>query len=189
MHGRWQEDIEPLDGTTARDRDQMKRFGELMREFERTGQFTVPMATGAKPSPLDRISMRDWIRQNGFDSPYLNWYVNYACRDEYGGSMDNISAWAGIYYFAAHAEQDDKGPITQPEGNGWIVKKLVAKLNRYIQLEFAGRRNSQTGPKAPGDHTGSGICLRHRHLLGAIDAGEVPPGGCAAGCDSNTHHG
>lgn len=134
LHGRWQEDIEPLDGTTSRDRDQMKRFGDLMREFEGTRQFTVPMETGAAPSPLDRISMREWLRRNGFDSQYLNWYVNYACRDEYGGSMEDISAWAGVYYFAARREQDDKGPITQPEGNGWIVKKLVAKLNRYIQL-------------------------------------------------------
>jgi flavin-dependent amine oxidoreductase len=134
LHGRWQEDIEPLDGTTSRDRDQMKRFGDLMRGFGDTGQFTVPMETGASRSPLDRISMREWLRQNRFDSQYLNWYVNYACRDEYGGSMENISAWAGVYYFAARREQDDKGPITQPEGNGWIVKKLVAKLNRYIQL-------------------------------------------------------
>jgi phytoene dehydrogenase-like protein len=134
LHGRWQEDIEPVDGTTARDRDELKRFGELMREFERTGQFTVPMESGAKPSPLDRMSMRDWLRQNSFDSRYLHWYVDYACRDEYGGSMSDISAWAGVYYFAAHGEHDDKGPITQPEGNGWIVKRLVAKLQRYIKL-------------------------------------------------------
>jgi hypothetical protein len=47
--------------------------------------------------------------------------------------MNTISAWAGMYYFAAHAEHDDKGPITQPDGNGWIVKRLVQKLSRYIR--------------------------------------------------------
>ena len=118
----------------ANDRDQMKRFGDLMRDFERSGQFTVPMESGAEASPLDGISMQDWAQQKGFDSPYLRWYIDYACRDEYGGSMPDISAWAGIYYFAAHAEHDDKGPITQPEGNGWIVKRLTAKLARYLRM-------------------------------------------------------
>jgi protoporphyrinogen oxidase len=133
LHGRWQEDIEPSDGLTAKDREQMNRFREIVLEHERTGQFTVPMELGAKPSPLDRSSMGDWMNTQGFDSKYLRWYVDYACRDEYGGAMDTISAWAGIYYFAAHAEHDDKGPITQPEGNGWIVKRLVQKLKPYIR--------------------------------------------------------
>ena len=133
LHGRWQEDIEPLDGSTSKDREQMRRFSGLVREHERTGQFTVPMELGARPSPLDRISMRDWMNAQGFDSKYLRWYIDYACRDEYGGAMDTISAWAGMYYFAAHNEHDDKGPITQPEGNGWIVKRLVQKLSRYIR--------------------------------------------------------
>ena len=73
------------------------------------------------------------MRENGFDSPYLNWYIDYACRDEYGGAMCDVSAWAGIYYFAAHAGHEDKGPITQPDGNGWIVKRLTAKLSRYLR--------------------------------------------------------
>ena len=133
LHGRWQEDIEPLEGSTARDREEMKRFGDIVREHERTRQFTVPMELGAKPSPLDRISMRAWMNEQGFDSKYLHWYVDYACRDEYGGSMSEISAWAGMYYFAAHSEHGDKGPITQPDGNGWIVKRLLQKLQHYVK--------------------------------------------------------
>jgi protoporphyrinogen oxidase len=133
LHGQWQEDVEPSDAATPKDREQRKRFDDLIQGFARSGEFTVPMAVGARPSALDRISMHEWMRRNRFDSPYLNWYVDYACRDEYGGSMAEISAWAGIYYFAAHAEHDDKGPITQADGNGWIVKRLVAKLSRYIR--------------------------------------------------------
>lgn len=133
LHGRWQEDIEPIDGSTARDREQRRRFGEVVREHEKAGEFTVPMELGAKPSPLDRMSMQEWMNARGFDSKYLRWYVDYACRDEYGASMSDISAWAGIYYFAAHIEHEDKGPITQPEGNGWIVKRLEQKLTRYIR--------------------------------------------------------
>jgi protoporphyrinogen oxidase len=147
LHGRWQEDIEPLDGSTARDREQMRRFSDIVREHERTGQFTVPMERGAKPSPLDNISMRDWMNTQNFDSKYLRWYVDYACRDEYGGTIGDISAWAGMYYFAAHAEHDDKGPITQPEGNGWIVKRLVQKLQLYVRTNAPVAAIRKTGRK------------------------------------------
>ena len=147
LHGRWQEDIEPSDAATPRDREQQKRFKDAIHAFERTGQFTVPMAIGARPSHLERITMHDWMRHNDFDSPYLNWYVDYACRDEYGGSMTDISAWAGIYYFAAHNEHDDNGPITQPEGNGWMVRRLAAKLARYVRTDTPAAAIRKDGKK------------------------------------------
>ena len=100
--------IEPETGATARDREEFRRFDELMRGLPRSGQFTIPMELGAKTSPLDHISMREWMRQQKLDSPYLNWYVDYACRDDYGAHASDTSAWAGIHYFAAreHEERD-----------------------------------------------------------------------------------
>ena len=68
INGHWQEGIEPEDGATQRDRAQYRRFMEKISEFRATGQFTVPMERGAKPSPLDRMSMADWLAQQGFDS-------------------------------------------------------------------------------------------------------------------------
>jgi hypothetical protein len=131
LHGRWQEEIEPAIGLTAKDRDQFRRFADEIARFRSSGEFTIPMALGAKPSPLDRQSMADWMREQGFDSPYLNWYTNYACRDDYGALARDTSAWAGIHYFAARPPEE-KGPITWPEGNGWIIKKLLSKLGRYV---------------------------------------------------------
>ncbi len=72
------------------------------------------------------------MRRNGFDSPYLNWYVNYACRDDYGALASGVSAWAAIHYYASR-ENEDKGPFTWPEGNGWIARRLLAKLGRYVK--------------------------------------------------------
>ena len=69
-----------------------------------------------------------WI---AFDSPTLRWYVNYACRDDYGALAQDTSAWAGIHYFASR-EPEEKGPLTWPEGNGWIAQRLIKKLERYI---------------------------------------------------------
>jgi phytoene dehydrogenase-like protein len=131
LHGRWQEGIEPELGSTQRDREQYRRFDSLMKEFRASGQFTIPMERGAKPSPLDQLSFDTWLRQQGFDSPYVRWYMNYACRDDYGALAKETSAWAGIHYFASR-DPEEKGPLTWPEGNGYITRKLTAKLRRYL---------------------------------------------------------
>jgi len=129
IHGRWQEDIEP-----QFDSGQMKRFGDRMREFRATGAFTIPSRTGApSSSPLDTINMQAWMRQEGFTSSYLNWLVDYGCRDDYGASARDISAWAAIHYFASR-EPDEKGPLTWPEGNGWIVKRLLERVGSQVRL-------------------------------------------------------
>lgn len=132
LHGRWQEGIEPVVGATTRDREQYRRFHDRLEELRLTGQFTIPMERGARASPLDRLSMADWLRRERFDSPYLLWYVNYCCRDDYGALAEDVSAWAGIHYFAAR-EPEEKGPLTWPEGNGWIVRRLQERLRGHAR--------------------------------------------------------
>lgn len=132
LHGRWQEGIEPEGESTSRDRDDYRRFHDRMAEFRATGQFTIPMEPGAKPSPLDRITMQAWLAQEKFASPYLDWYINYACRDDFGAYARDTSAWAGIHYFAAR-DPEEKGPLVWPEGNGWIVRRLVERLKPYLR--------------------------------------------------------
>ena len=139
LHGRWQEGIEPETGATARDREQYRRFNELIREFRASGEFTIPMERGARPSALDRQSMAEWLAARRFESPYLRWYIDYACRDDYGALARHTSAWAGIHYFASR-EPEEKGPLTWPEGNGWIAERLIAKLGRYLRPAEAAYR-------------------------------------------------
>ena len=128
IHGRWQEGIEP----DTSDREEYRRFNDKIKEFRASGEFTIPTERGAKPSGLDRMSMADWMAEQRFTSPALRWYINYACRDDYGALAKDTSAWAGIHYFAAR-EPEEKGPLTWPEGNGWITQRLIQKLGRYIQ--------------------------------------------------------
>jgi glycine/D-amino acid oxidase-like deaminating enzyme len=132
LYGRWQEGIEPAIGIETRDREQFRRFAGRVEEFRGTGQFTIPMESGARPSDLDRLSFDEWLRGEGFDSPYLKWYLNYATRDDYGAPTSAVSAWAGLHYFASR-EPEEKGPLTWPEGNGWIVKKLLARLGPFVR--------------------------------------------------------
>jgi glycine/D-amino acid oxidase-like deaminating enzyme len=146
LHGRWQEGLEPAFGLPAPDRNQFIEFEKRIAEFRHAGQFTIPVEPGAKPSPLDHLSMSEWLRQQNLDSSYLQWYVNYACRDDYGATASDTSAWAGIHYFASR-EYEDKGPLVWPEGNGWITRRLLEKLGRYVrtgsmvhQIRKEGRR-------------------------------------------------
>jgi glycine/D-amino acid oxidase-like deaminating enzyme len=146
INGHWQDGIEPEDGASARDREQFRRFQDKVNEFRTTGQFTVPMDTGAKQSSLDRLSMAEWLTQQGFNSALLRWYINYACRDDYGALAKDTSAWAGIQYFASR-EPEEKGPLTWPEGNGWIAARLIEKLKRYLRTGEAVYRVARAGNK------------------------------------------
>jgi hypothetical protein len=131
--GEWREGLrEPLADTPA-ERDELRRFDLRMAELRAMGEFTLPMALGAKPSPLDGVSMARWLEAEGFRSPALRWYVDYACRDDYGALAADTSAWAGIHYFAARPPEDDeRGPLAWPEGNGWIVRRLLERLGRFV---------------------------------------------------------
>ena len=132
LYGRWQEGLEPDAGVTTRDREQFKRFAELIREQRATGQFTIPIESGARPSDLDRMSMTAFLDQHRFDSSHLRWYVDYACRDDYGAHASDTSAWAGIHYFASR-EHEDKGPVTWPEGNGWLTRELMKRVGAHVR--------------------------------------------------------
>ncbi len=134
IHGRWQEGIEPSVGVVEKDRDQFRRLEDLIGRFRASGGFTIPMEQGLSEehAGLDRISFAEWLKQHGFDSRPLLWYMNYACRDDYGALASDTSAWAGIHYFASR-EPEEKGPLTWPEGNGWIVKRLLERVGRYIR--------------------------------------------------------
>ena len=144
LYGRWQEGIEPAVGLTAKDRGQFQRIENLFSEFRKSGSFTVPLELGlsAKFQDLDRISFSQWLRQNGFDSRLLNWYMNYSCRDDYGALASDTSAWAGIHYFSSR-ESEEKGPLTWPEGNGWITRRLLERVGRNIRTSQMVHRITQ----------------------------------------------
>jgi hypothetical protein len=134
VYGRWQDGIEPAIGLTQKDRDQFQRLEELFTKFRATGEFTIPLELGLtqKFAELDQVSFSDWLRSQGFDSRPLHWYMNYACRDDYGALARDTSAWAGVHYFASR-EQEEKGPLTWPEGNGWITWRLLELVGENVR--------------------------------------------------------
>jgi glycine/D-amino acid oxidase-like deaminating enzyme len=146
LYGRWQEGIEPAIGLSAKDREQFRRLEDSIHKFRESGEFTIPMERGLSPhsSDLDRIPFSDWLQSQGMDSKLLKWYMNYCCRDDYGALTSNTSAWAGIHYFASR-EPEEKGPITWPEGNGWIVKRLLERVGAFVRTGQTAHRIAKGG--------------------------------------------
>ena len=134
LYGRWQDGIEPAVGLTQKDREQFQRLQESLAKYRKSGAFTVPLELGYSKrfAELDQISFADWLKGNGFDSRLLNWYMNYACRDDYGALAGDTSAWAGIHYFSSR-EAEEKGPLAWPEGNGWITKRLLEHVGDKVR--------------------------------------------------------
>jgi hypothetical protein len=148
--------------------------------------FALPVAYSSDSSQwakLDRLTMRDWMMQEGFDAPSLHWYVNYTCRDDYGTDYRQVSAWAGIHYFACRTgkgstsgEKTDDAVLTAPEGNGWLVdglRKLVTDAHgedwlRTRQAVYALRQDAEGCEADVWDEaTQTRLRVRARHVIWA----------------------
>ena len=146
INGEWQSNLEPGPEASQLDHDQFDRFWERMEYFRQGGEFTIPIRQPVETVYLDQLSMKSWMIQEGFFSERLLWYVDYGCRDDYGTSSAETSAWAGIHYFAARSE-DDVGFLTWPEGNGWIVKRLLEAVGAKVRTGSPVVRISPEGKR------------------------------------------
>ena len=146
INGRWQDGLVPHYGLSANEQQQVRRFLSLMDRYRRQkgrdgkDAFAIPLDASSKDAEFvafDRLTMKDWLVQNGFTSEALHWYVNYCTRDDFGTSYHLVSAWMGIHYFAcrkgrgANAEPGDV--LTWPEGNGFLVKQLARPVKENIR--------------------------------------------------------
>ena len=145
IHNQWQEGLVPHQGVPAPDADEIKRFHELMDKYKNLvgadgkEAFCIPLAACSNDPEilkLDTISFAQFLKEHQLQSPYLRWYVGYCCADDFGASIDNTSAWAGIHYFASHkgigANAEADAVLTWPEGNDWLVKQLKSYAEQSI---------------------------------------------------------
>jgi len=128
VHGEWQPGLESELLGSRTGREELRRFEELIEEQRLGGEFTIPMALGARAgSPLDRLSFAEWLDAAKLRSPAMRWYAEYGTRDDYGALARDTSAWAGVHYHAAR-EPAEQGPLTWPEGNAWIARHLAERI-------------------------------------------------------------
>ncbi len=148
-YGQWHEGLYLSAGAGDEDRRQYRAF---FREVDhwvawRDGRgrraFTLPAAAGSddpEVTRLDRESMREWLDRRGLTSKRLRWLVDYACRDDYGATMEHVSAWAGLFYFAARRKKpgaDTQPLLSWPEGNGRLVAHLARGLKDRLRTGLA----------------------------------------------------
>ncbi|HKS21934.1 MAG TPA: FAD-dependent oxidoreductase [Thermoanaerobaculia bacterium] len=141
--GRWYEGLYLAAGASADDLRQYREFEAEIAKWVawRDGRgrraFTIPSSLSSDDADvmaLDKLSMAEWMDAHRWTSPRLRWYVDYACRDDYGARLADTSAWAGIFYFASRVAEPGKESeplITWPEGNG----RLIAHLGKSARVD------------------------------------------------------
>jgi phytoene dehydrogenase-like protein len=147
--GQWHEGLYLHAGESPDDRRQRAAF---FREVDhwvgwRDGRgrraFSLPMSAGSddpEVTALDSQSITEWLERRRLTSSRLRWLIDYACRDDYGAAPADVSAWAGLFYFAARRRApgaDSQPLLTWPEGNGRLVAQLSGKARKHIRLGLA----------------------------------------------------
>ncbi|MBI5257148.1 MAG: FAD-dependent oxidoreductase [Burkholderiales bacterium] len=144
FEGAWHEGLLPPAAPGSATLAQYRRFATRVDEVQRTLGFAIPTRhAGWSPghAALDAQTFGAWLAHEGLHDPQLRWYLDYACRDDYGAGLDEVSAWAGLHYFASrhgfHAPGDEagerEGVFTWPEGNAWLVERLAAPVRAQVQ--------------------------------------------------------
>jgi monoamine oxidase len=138
LAGGWQEGLLPLRGQDQATLAEYRRFAALVREASRPLAFTIPTAASRWDqtlAALDGQSFAAWLDAQDLHAPALRWYLDYCCRDDYGAGAAQVSAWAGLHYFASRHGFDVPGDgedpdrdalLTWPEGNTWLARRLAA---------------------------------------------------------------
>jgi monoamine oxidase len=140
--GGWQDGLLPVRGQNPATLDAYRRFAALVRDAAKPRAFTIPTASSiwnASLAELDNQTFANWLDARSLTDPALCWYLDYCCRDDYGAGSTQVSAWAGLHYFASRhgfsapgdADEADHdfeqdGVLTWPEGNAWLARKLAA---------------------------------------------------------------
>ena len=149
VDGEWIEGLYPASGASDDDLAQLAAFRKEVdrwsawRDAAGRRAFSIPIRQASEDAEvlkLDQISMAEWLRQQGWMSDRLHWLVDYSCRDDYGSTAEQTSAWAGVLYFAARLKEpgsDHQPLMTWPEGNGRIVKHLASQAGARLQTGIA----------------------------------------------------
>lgn len=158
--GKWHEGLIPSSGLSRRDRDDLSAFHAAMERFRRAigddgkPAFALPMAYSSQDAAFTDLDNQDfggWVAAQGWRSPVLLAHLRYCCRDDYGCEPDQISAWAGIHYFAGRrgwaASDVADNVLTWPEGNARLTRGMASAFPEKIhtgRIAFHIARTSDT---------------------------------------------
>jgi predicted NAD/FAD-dependent oxidoreductase len=130
---------------------QYRRFSAAVERVGAGRAFSIPTARSswrAELDALDATAFAPWLDAQGLTAPALRWYLDYCCRDDYGAGAAQVSAWAGLHYFASrhgfHAPGDGAaehdGLLTWPEGNALLSRRLAEPLRERLHTGMVALR-------------------------------------------------
>lgn len=141
FQGKWQEGLLPREGVSPAEQAEHQRFlqfiGDLRSARGRDGSkaFAIPLvlsSTDPEFRRLDTLTLAAWLTEQGYTSPTLYQYLDYCCRDDYGAGAHQVSAWAGLHYFASRnghaANAEDGALLTWPEGLARLTGTLLQRI-------------------------------------------------------------
>jgi phytoene dehydrogenase-like protein len=149
--GAWHEGLLPPAEPASRTAAQYRAFAQRVDAVRSEVAFAMPSLRApwqATHAALDAQTFATWLDGERLDDPLLRWYLDYACRDDYGAGIDQVSAWAGLHYFASRHgfqppgdDDSEREPVfTWPEGNAWLVERLAAPLRDRIRTAHTALR-------------------------------------------------
>jgi monoamine oxidase len=177
--GRWYGGLYLHAGESDDDRAQLQRFRSevarwvAFRDASGRRAFALPARSAsdaAEVTALDRESFAGWLDRLGLTSSRLRWLADYACRDDYGLTAADTSAWAGVSYFAARIARagDEPQPVvTWPAGNGHIIEHLARRIGTRARLGQAalGVRAVDGGVEVIASSADGGVAYRADRVI------------------------
>ena len=79
---------------------------------------------------LNKLTFEAFLKQeiSDLDTEWLR-YVDYAMLDDYGGTSKEVSALAGIHYYACRPYYSQKvETLSAPEGNYYFAQKMISQI-------------------------------------------------------------
>jgi protoporphyrinogen oxidase len=141
FRGNWHGGTVPYEALTLSERHEIERFQAAMHDFKHAlgndgrEAFSIPASASSrdpKYRALDDISMATWLERERFTGEFVRWFAEYGTLDDFGAELDDVSAWAGIHYFASRKLDGEQLAgsryLVWPEGNGWLARHLVTML-------------------------------------------------------------
>jgi phytoene dehydrogenase-like protein len=132
--GKWEEGLYPGAGQTDDEEAQAERWQEHLRTLDRRrgadGRrlFALPVdRSSTELRHLDRISIAAYLDGLGLTSWRLRWTIDYACRDDYGCTLEQCSAFAALHHYLCRGLEDrrERFILSWPEGNAHLVERMA----------------------------------------------------------------
>ncbi|OHX66118.1 FAD-dependent oxidoreductase [Flammeovirga pacifica] len=109
--------------------EEASQFYQLLHQFD--DKITLPSRLNDKSLQyLNDITFKEWLLEHNLKFSEIFWEgINYHMLDDYGTTIDEVSAIAGISYYCNRPHEDEWADVfSPPQGNAYFVDKLEEKL-------------------------------------------------------------